>query len=227
MRGWSLALLGAGLVWAMSRPALVQANEGDTVPLPLVLPQPAFSGTPKDIPPGTTVEKPSDKPRAIPRVPRGTVNVARGKRVTSSSTPFFGEIEQVTDGQKEALEDACVELKPRLQWVQIDLGASMPLSWICVWHQHNEPVVYHDVVVQLSDDPRFVEGVTTVFNNDQDNTAGLGVGQDREYWETYEGKLISARNVRARYVRLYSWGSTFRDPLNRYTEVEVFGIPPQ
>lgn len=225
MRVWLLALLGAGWIWAAARPLTVSAGEGDTVPLPLVLPQPAFSGTPKDIPPGTTVEKPSDKPRAIPRVPRGTVNVARGKRVTSSATPFAGDLEQITDGQKEALEDACVELKPRLQWVQIDLGEAVPVSWLCVWHMHNEPVVYHDVIVQLSNDPRFVEGVATVYNNDGDNSAGLGVGEDKEYWETYEGKLMSARNTRARYVRLYSWGSTFRDQLNRYTEVEVFGVP--
>ena len=90
-----------------------------------------------------------------------------------------------------------------------------------------EPVVFHDVVVQVSNDPDFIEGVTTLFNNDQDNSAGLGIGKDREYFETSEGKLIDAKGVKARYVRLYSRGSTYNDPLNRYTEVEVFGLPPK
>ena len=29
----------------------------------------------------------------------------------------------------------------------------------------------------------------------------------------------------SRAVRLYSAGSTYSDPLNRYTEVEVYGLP--
>jgi hypothetical protein len=86
-------------------------------------------------------------------------------------------------------------------------------------------VVFHSVIVQVSDDPNFIDGVTTLFNNDQENAAGLGIGKDREYFETYEGKLIDAKGIKARYVRLYSKGSTYQDPLNRYTEVEVYGLP--
>ena len=44
--------------------------------------------------------------------------------------------------------------------------------------------VYHDVIVQVADDPDFIENVRTIFNNDSDNTSGLGVGTDREYFET-------------------------------------------
>jgi hypothetical protein len=83
------------------------------------------------------------------------------------------------------------------------------------------------VIVQVSNDPAFVEGVKTLYNNDQDNSAGIGIGKDREYFETNEGRLIDAKGISARYVRLYSKGSTYRDPLNRYTEVEVFGLPAQ
>jgi hypothetical protein len=79
--------------------------------------------------------------------------------------------------------------------------------------------------VQVSNDPQFIEGVTTLFNNDQTNAAGLGIGKDREYFETNEGKLVETKGVKARYVRLYSKGSTYQDPLNRYTEVEVWGLP--
>jgi len=55
-----------------------------------------------------------------------------------------------------------------------------------------------------------------------DNTAGMGVGKDKEYFEDYQGRLIDGKGEVGRYVRLYSQGSTYI-ALNRYTEVEVFG----
>src|SRR2546423_10152152 len=165
------------------------ARDGE-VPLPIKLPKPSFAGTPKDAPPGTTVEKPTGKPRPVPLVPKGTVNLALNKKVTASKAPFFGTLDLITDGDKEAKEGTTVELKPGLQWVQIDLGAAERLLYVLVWHFHVEPVVFHGVVVQVSDDPNFVNGVTTIFNNDQDNSDGLGIGRDREYFETNEGKLI-------------------------------------
>ena len=66
--------------------------------------------------------------------------------------------------------------------------------------------------------------VRTLFNNDIDNSAGLGVGKDMHYTETHEGKLIDAKGARARYVRLYSNGNNGSD-LNHYIEVEVYGKP--
>ena len=55
------------------------------------------------------------------------------------------------------------------------------------------------------------------------DSTGLGVGQDwAEYLETFNGLLVPAKGVTARYVRLYSNGSTASD-MNRYTEVEVWG----
>jgi hypothetical protein len=203
----------------------LSAQDGDNVPLPIKLPKPAFAGTPKDTPVGTTVEKPTGKPRPIPLVPKGTTNVALNKKVTSSKAPFEGSLDLITDGDKEAKDGTAVELKPRLQWVQIDLGAANKLFYVVVWHFHREPVVFRDVVVQVSNDPNFVDGVTTLFNNDQDNSAGLGIGRDREYFESNEGKLIDAKGTSARYIRLYSAGSTYQDPLNRYTEVEAYGLP--
>ena len=67
-------------------------------------------------------------------------------------------------------------------------------------------------------------GVTTIFNNDHDNTSGLGIGKDKEYIETNEGRLMDPRGVKARYVRLYSNGNTSND-MNHYVEVEVYGTP--
>jgi hypothetical protein len=44
------------------------------------------------------------------------------------------------------------------------------------------------------------------------------------YFENFKGRLIDAKGVKGRYVRLYSNGST-ADDQNHYTEVEVYGTP--
>jgi hypothetical protein len=46
------------------------------------------------------------------------------------------------------------------------------------------------------------------------------------YVETAEGKLIDARGIEGRYVRLFSRGNTGNE-LNHYTEVEVYGKSAQ
>ena len=52
----------------------------------------------------------------------------------------------------------------------------------------------------------------------------LGIGKDRGYIETYLGRLIDAKGVTGRYVRLYSHGNT-ANSMNHYVEVEVFAKP--
>jgi hypothetical protein len=205
----------------------MSADAQSEVPLPIKLPRPVFAGTASNLTAEqlAKIEKPSLRPRVVPLVPKGTVNIALHKKVTCSSRPISGPLDKITDGDKEATEEAVVELKTKLQWVQVDLGATSPLFYVAVWHYHSEPVVFHSVVVQVSNDAQFIDGVTTLFNNDQENLSGLGIGKDREYFESSEGKLIDAKGIKARYVRLYSNGSTYRDPLNRYTEVEVYGLP--
>jgi hypothetical protein len=84
--------------------------------------------------------------------------------------------------------------------------------------------VYFDVIVQLADDAGFTKNVRTLFNNDHDNTSGLGAGKDMNFVETAEGKLVDAKGTRARYVRLYSRGNNANE-LNHFVEVEVFGRP--
>ena len=108
--------------------------------------------------------------------------------------------------------------------MQIDLGDVYQLEAVAVWHFHNQARVYRDVVVQVSNDPDFITDVQTIYNNDHDNSAGLGVGRDKEYIETYEGKIIDPAGTEGRYVRLYSSGNTSND-MNHYVEVEVYGLP--
>jgi hypothetical protein len=207
--------------------AVAAPATSNIAPLPLELPKPCIVGTFKNVPPGTHVKinKDPNKPRDPFLAPKGTRNVAFKRPVTASDMePVIGTLDRITDGNKEAVEEAYVELGPGVQWVQIDLGSAMPIYAIVVWHEHKDPRVYHDVIIQVSDDKDFIENVRTIFNNDHDNSAGMGIGEDWGYFETNEGLLAPAKGVKARYVRLYSNGST-GDELNRYTEVEVYGLP--
>jgi hypothetical protein len=194
------------------------------VPIDIKLPKPMFVGTPQNIR-VPNLEKPLGRPRSPFFAPVGTKNVAFEKTVTSSDEePIIGEIEMITDGDREAADGSYVELGPFFQDVTIDLGAKFDIYAILLWHFHKQARVYFDVIVQVADDPDFVTNVQTVFSNDADNSSGLGIGSDMHYVETSEGKLIDAKGVRARYVRLYSNGNSSND-LNHYIEVEVFGKP--
>jgi len=210
----------AVLLTATATAALAQ----DKVPLKTDLPKPLFVGTPVPIK-VPNLEVPQKGLRRDFLVPAGSVNLAKGKKVTASdSEPVVGTLDLVTDGDKEGDEGSWVELGPGKQWVQIDLEKESDIYAVLVWHFHSQARVYFDVVVQVSDDPAFEKGVTTIFNADASNELGLGAGKDRPYIEDYQGKLIDAGDVKGRYVRLYSKGNT-TNKLNHYIEVEVWGKP--
>lgn len=200
------------------------ATAADLVPLALDLPKPLFVGTPRPIKMANLEQFTAGK-RADFMVPAGTALLSAGKAVTSSDEfPIIGDLAFVTDGDKTGMDGSFVEFGPGLQWVQIDLGASAKLAAIVVWHFHSQARVYHDFVVQVSDDAEFKKGVTTLYNNDDDNSAGLGAGKDLSYIESNLGRIVDAKGASARYVRLYSNGNTSNE-LNHYCEVEVFGAP--
>jgi hypothetical protein len=190
--------------------------------LKLQLPKPMFIGTPTNIK-SANLEAVTGKSRGPFMVPVGTKLLSLKKPVKSSDMqPVIGELDMMTDGEKEGGDGYFIELGPSKQWVQVDLGASYALHAILAWHYHSQARVYRDVVVQVSDDKDFLKGVQTVFNNDHDNSSGLGIGKDKEYIEVAEGKLFDPKGVKGRYVRLYSNGNTTND-LNHYVEIEVFG----
>jgi hypothetical protein len=198
---------------------------GDLAPIPLVLPKPQFVGTPQNFQGIPNLEKPLGKPREPFYAPKGTTNVAFKKPVKSSDEqPIMGEIEMITDGDKEATDGSYVELAPMKQNITIDLGASYNIYAVVIWHYHKQGRVYKDVIVQTAGDMDFIKDVHTIFNNDDKNTLGLGIGKDKNYVETAEGKLIDAKGVVGRYVRCYSNGNNAND-LNHYIEVEVYGTP--
>lgn len=193
-----------------------------TEPLKIETPKPKLDGTPVPVK-VPNLETPTK--REPLQVPVGTVNLAAGKTATSSdSAPVIGDMTLITDGEKGSDEGFYVELAEGPQWVQVDLEKEAAIYAILFWHFHSQHRAYNDVVVQISNDPDFLTGVTTIFNNDIDNSAGLGVGKDKAYVDNHEGKLIAVNGVKGRYVRLYSNGNT-ANPYNHYIEVEVFGKP--
>ena len=223
---WTMLLLVAACMTAAGTAATCLADDA-VEPLKTEIPEEILAGTPPDVLSMLFphLELPTaPKPGAM-MVPKGTVNLALKKPVTSSDDrPILGELSFVTDGVKDGSEQAYVELGPGVQWVQIDLEQRAEIYAIYVWHYFREARSYHDVVIQVSDDPKFAENVQTVFNNDQDNSLKMGIGRDRPYIETYLGRLIDVKRAKGRYVRLYSNGNTAND-LNHYVEVEVFGRP--
>lgn len=213
-----LVLMGMSILPA------VAGDAAEQIPLKLDLPKPMFVGTPVPVK-LPNLEKPLGKARPDMMVPAGTVKLSDGKDVSSSDDfPIIGDLEFITDGDKDGSEGSYVELGPGVQHVQVDLGEPTAISAIVVWHFHAQARAYHDVIVQVSDDPDFLEGVETLYNNDHDNSAGLGVGKDMAYIETSEGRLIDGKGIKKQFIRMYSKGSTAND-MNHYIEIEVYGVP--
>lgn len=166
------------------------------------------------------------RPRALDG---GTTDDETGQAASNGGKMLSTEIPpELIEGTPQPVEvpnlGYFVELMDGLQWVQIDLEQSAQIEAVWVWHYHSQKRAYHDVIVQVSTDPEFESGVTTLFNNDYDNSAGFGKGRDQPYVESRFGKLIDADGVNGGYVRLYSNGNTAND-MKHYIEVEVYGIP--
>ncbi|HZG76888.1 MAG TPA: choice-of-anchor Q domain-containing protein, partial [Paenibacillus sp.] len=98
------------------------------------------------------------------------------------------------------------------KWAQVDLGQAYSVARLNIRNDWGASGTYRtgkDLIVQLSNDPTFASGVTTVFNNDGDNSSGLGAGADAEYVEPGDGSgkdILLADPVSARYVRYWANG---------------------
>ena len=191
------------------------------VPIPIELPQPSFIGTPLDYR-SKRLEPPSFRMRKPFLTPKGTLNAALKKTVTTSEIPLIGKVSQIVDGKKQHNKEFLVELPNGPQWIQIDLGAPHHVPAIIVWHYHESERVYFDFAVMTAMDEKLSQEVKTHYNNDHDNSSGLGRGKDKAYIESYEGKLIDAKGASGQYIRLYSQGNS-TDTKNHYIEAQVFG----
>ncbi len=201
----------------------------DKVAIKFELPPPHITGTPKEIK-SDNLEPDRGQGKLRPPImvePEFAKKLTNeDTKVTTSEEAVSGENEYVVDGDKTADMTAMLQLPSGLQWVQLDLGAEHVISAICVWHDQGDERVYKDVIMQISNDPKFADKtkVTTVFNNDHDESSklGLGKGPDKEYRERNDGRPVDAKLTKGRYVRVYSAGST-SEPINNYIEIEVFG----
>jgi len=190
------------------------------------MPKPLFAGTPlPDSNPPPNLDK-SGKPTLEVQTPEGVVLLSKGKPVTSSDPAPLpsGDAESlklITDGDKEGDDGFFADLMPGKHWVQIDLGESKEIWLVWLWHFHKQAVIYKDVIVQVSDDPE-MKNATIVYNNDFDNSAEFGVGQDQSWVETNNGRAMPVKGVKGRYVRFWSNGRNI-DDMNQYIEAEVYG----
>jgi hypothetical protein len=243
MKQTKTLILGAGLVaaaltlsscgksdsssTAFTTSAAPAAPAGDLEEIKPTYPKPAFQGTP--VPPGDVpnLEAPvgEDKVQKTFMAPKGTTNLALNKKVTSSDVaiviPSPDGLKLITDGDATSDDGCFVELAPGPQWVQIDLEAEATIHKILAWHFHKQAVIVKGVVVQVSNDPEFKTGVTTLYNSDLENACGQGVGPDKAWVQTNHGRFFDGKATKGRYVRLWSNGSTY-DDFNRYIEVSVY-----
>ncbi len=187
----------------------------------------ATPGYPKNL------EKPPHMRKEVRRadfmVPPGLKNVSLNKPVACSLEwePIIGELSQVTDGITKSGEFDYVELDPEPQWVQVDLGSLHTVFCIVVWHYYKNPVVYNDVVCQVADDAGFTTNVKTLFNNDHDDSSGLGKGTNTAYHARWWGEIVDARGeenegTTTRFVRVWTNGGCGNEE-TRFVEISVYG----
>ena len=200
----------------------LSAANSKLVKLVIEYPEKLVKGTevPKKIP-NLEKARAKDTAPALIKIPEGCENLAEEKEVTASDEdPSIGDLDYIVDGDADGNE--YIQMKEGLQWVQINLEEKKELHAAHLWHYHAQPRVYFDIIVQVSNDPDFIEGVTTVFNNHHDNSSGLGKGTDQNYIEEYYGKSIPLKGTKGQYVRFYSQGNS-ADKSNHYIEIQVYG----
>jgi peptidoglycan/xylan/chitin deacetylase (PgdA/CDA1 family) len=154
--------------------------------------------------------------------PYMVTNVALNKTVTASAPLIDGA--RILDGHINEMDYSYIDAVG-LQNIVVDMGQSYNLYKVKLWHYYGDGSTYKDVIVQISDDPTFSDGSTkNIFNNDNDNSAGFGIGTDPEYAESDQGQEIVFPNTSARYIRMWSNGSS-ADDMNFYTDVQAYADP--
>ncbi|TLS50664.1 hypothetical protein FE782_18335 [Paenibacillus antri] len=167
------------------------------------------------------------------------VNVARGVAdVTTNgiATQNGKRLSILTDGVRTTSEYALISTSSGAKYVQVNLGEPHSITKVNLLNDYNpdSPRIGKDIVVQLSNDPTFATGVTTVYNNDTDNSAGLGAGSDPEYTEPSSGAGLTVTlgaPITAQYVRYWANGHTRTqtsayNAVNTPVEVEVYARLP-
>ncbi len=146
-------------------------------------------------------------------------NVAYQKTVTAEAGVWMANPQYATDGILNTSYYTNLGSGP--VYIVIDLGQNYQLGELRFWHYYADGRTYHDVIAQLSQYSNF-SSLTTVFNNDTNNSAGQGTGSNSEYAESSAGKDVALSTpVTARYLRLWTNGSTV-NAFNHCVEVQAF-----
>ena len=115
---WLATAVAFAVAAAFLAPAFQAAAE-DLVELKIELPKPMFVGTPKNIK-SDRLDPNTGKKRPPFKVPAGVELISAEKAITASDDePIIGELEMLTDGDKEGADGSFVEFGPDLQWVQV------------------------------------------------------------------------------------------------------------
>ncbi|MDG0792539.1 discoidin domain-containing protein [Cohnella ginsengisoli] len=165
-------------------------------------------------------------------------NVALGHATVSTNgvVSNAASLNLLVDGDRQTSNYAMIDASTGPKWVQLDLGESFPVSKVNVLNDFNPTATRtgRDIIVQLSNDPTFASGVSTIFNNDSDNTAGQGAGTDSVYLEPTDGSgktIALSTPVSARYVRSWANGhirtadGSIKN-VNTPVELEVYAATP-
>ena len=178
-----------------------RGRAGDVTVIRPEMPKPLFVGS--GIPPGNlppNLERSNVPPVREVTISRVVSLLSRGMAVTSSDPAPLGELSLLTDGDKMGDDGYGVELLPGQQWVQLDLGETREIWLLWLWMYHKMAVIYKDVIIEVANDPEFSDA-RIIFNNDHDNTSGMGIGKDESWIETNHGHAIRTNGARGRYIR--------------------------
>ncbi|MBQ2713021.1 MAG: chitobiase/beta-hexosaminidase C-terminal domain-containing protein, partial [Clostridia bacterium] len=105
----------------------------------------------------------------------------------------------------------------KIGWAIIDLGATYTVEGVGT--QFWNDWAFSDVVIQIANNADFSDAYT-VFNNDSDNSLGLGKGKGVGYVEVYtELQKFSCPERPARYVRATATANGY----SLFSRIEVYG----
>lgn len=117
---------------------------------------------------------------------------------SSTSSAVAGELAKITNGDNNSWCDLGGSGPHE---VTVDLGVVKTLRQIKVWGLFHNTRMYSDRIVRISENG---SDWYTIFNNDSDNSAGVGIGTHSEYIETQDGKVFTIPDINAQYIQVWS-----------------------
>ena len=165
-------------------------------------------------------------------------NLALNMPVSSGSSnnpnfSFSGSVNAlINDGVVNASDSTMVATN-RAGYAQIDLGEIVEIDYMHLWRYWNDSRTFYATVFVVSETVAGFssgEGRTVLYNTCTDagsadrggDVHGFGVGKDIPVPESATGLKVNANGVKARYVRVYSNGST-ANTYTHWAELMVYG----